>query len=89
MPRQNRVAPDGTLVAVPDRGLFWENRGALHDTGAPWLVHDGALLAWTLGGYRDRVRRDDAPTTPATVITPATVRPRATGRSSTPGAVTP
>ena len=31
MPRQNRVTPDGTLIAVPDRGLFWGNRGALHD----------------------------------------------------------
>jgi hypothetical protein len=27
MPRQNRVTPDGTLIAVPDRGLFWGNRG--------------------------------------------------------------
>jgi hypothetical protein len=31
MPRQNRVKPDGTLIAVPDRGLFWGNRGPLHD----------------------------------------------------------
>ena len=195
MPRQNRVAPDGTLIAVPDRGLFWGNRGALHDPagrlvrysrgrawaicvlefkgrrrqlwapgrltelffldeatglaaghrpcgecryrdyqafkrcwaaafssgvpgageidarlhadrlvrhgirrtytaplsglpdgvvvevgGAPWLVHDGVLLAWTSGGYRDRVRREDAPETPVTVITPrATVAVLAAG----------
>lgn len=26
-PLQNRVAPDGTLVAVPERGLFMGNRG--------------------------------------------------------------
>jgi hypothetical protein len=31
MPRQNRVTPDGTLIAVPDRGLFWGNRGSLLD----------------------------------------------------------
>jgi hypothetical protein len=195
MPRQNRVAPDGTLIAVPDRGLFWGNRGRLHDPagrlvrysrgrawaicvlefkgrrrqlwapgrltelffldeatglaaghrpcgecryrdyqafkrfwatafrggvpgvgeidarlhadrlvrpgirrtytaplsglpdgamvevdGTPWLVHDGGLLAWTPGGYRDRVRRPDAPTAPLTVITPrATVAVLAAG----------
>src|SRR5689334_22243931 len=31
MPRQNRVTPYGKLVAVPDRGLFWGNRGQLLD----------------------------------------------------------
>ena len=31
MPRQNRVTPQGELIAVPDRGLFWGNRGALLD----------------------------------------------------------
>ena len=31
MPRQNRVTPYGELVAVPDRGLFWGNRGQLLD----------------------------------------------------------
>jgi len=31
MPRQNRVTPHGELIAVPDRGLFWGNRGALLD----------------------------------------------------------
>jgi hypothetical protein len=158
MPRQNRVAPDGTLMAVPDRGLFWGNRGGLHDPEgrlvrysrgrawaicvlefkgrrrqlwapgrltelffldeatsgvpgvgeidarlhadrlvrpgirrtytaslsglpdgamveadeAPWLVHDGGLLAWTPGGYRDRVWRQDVPAGPMTVITPRT-----------------
>ena len=195
MPRQNRVAPDGTLIAVPDRGLFWGNRGGLHDPagrlvrysrgrawaicvlefkgrrrqlwapgrltelffldeatglaaghrpcgecryrdyqaykrswaaafasgvpgvgeidarlhadrlvrpgirrtyraplsglpdgamveadGAPWLVHDSGLLAWTPGGYRYRVERQDAPAAPLTVITPrATVAVLAAG----------
>jgi hypothetical protein len=33
-PRQNRVAPDGSLHAVPDRGLFMGNRGGkLHAGG--------------------------------------------------------
>ncbi len=31
MPRQNRVTPHGELIAVPDRGMFWGNRGALLD----------------------------------------------------------
>jgi hypothetical protein len=31
MPRQNRVRPDGRLVATPERGLFWGNRGPLLD----------------------------------------------------------
>ena len=29
--RRNRVTPAGELIAVPDRGLFWGNRGVLHD----------------------------------------------------------
>jgi hypothetical protein len=31
MPRQNRVTPYGELVTVPERGLFWGNRGPLLD----------------------------------------------------------
>src|SRR5262245_18688002 len=31
MPRQNRVTPFGDLIAVSDRGLFYGNRGCLHD----------------------------------------------------------
>jgi hypothetical protein len=31
MPRQNRVTPRGELIAVPDRGMFWGNRGSLLD----------------------------------------------------------
>ena len=31
MPWQNRVTPHGELIAVPDRGMFWGNRGALLD----------------------------------------------------------
>jgi hypothetical protein len=29
--RQNRVTPFGELIAAPDRGMFWGNRGCLHD----------------------------------------------------------
>jgi hypothetical protein len=31
MPLQNRVTPLGEIVAVPDRGLVYGNRGSLHD----------------------------------------------------------
>src|SRR5829696_9762655 len=31
VPRRNRVSPFGDLVAVPDRGLVYGNRGCLHD----------------------------------------------------------
>ena len=32
VPRQNRVTPYGDLIAVPDRGMFWGNRGVLVDS---------------------------------------------------------
>ena len=47
MPRQNRVTPMGDLVAVPERGLMFGNRGVLHNQqqrivrysqGRRWLV---------------------------------------------------
>jgi hypothetical protein len=47
MPRQNRVTPYGELVAVPDRGMFWGNRGVLvdrhgrlarHSRGRAWII---------------------------------------------------
>jgi hypothetical protein len=31
MPRQNRVTPRGELIATPERGLVYGNRGCLHD----------------------------------------------------------
>ena len=42
MPRQDRVQPDGQIIAVPDRGLFWGNRGSLHD-------RDGNLVRYSRG----------------------------------------
>jgi hypothetical protein len=31
MPRQNRVTPFGEIIATPERGTFFGNRGVLHD----------------------------------------------------------
>lgn len=42
MPRQNRVTPYGELEAVPDRGMFWGNRGQL-------LNAHGELARWSQG----------------------------------------
>ena len=36
MPRQNRVTPYGELIAVPDRGTFWGNRGRSWTARAGW-----------------------------------------------------
>jgi hypothetical protein len=47
MPRQNRVTPDGELIAVPDRGLFWGNRGSLHDRSGR-LVRYSRGRAWAI-----------------------------------------
>jgi hypothetical protein len=42
MPLQNRVTPFGELIAVPDRGLVYGNRGCLHDaTGRIRRHHAG------------------------------------------------
>jgi hypothetical protein len=33
MPKQNRVTPFGEVIATPQRGTFFGNRGVLHDAG--------------------------------------------------------
>jgi hypothetical protein len=47
MPRQNRVAPTGELIATPTRGMLMGNRGILHDddghirrlyVGRRWII---------------------------------------------------
>jgi hypothetical protein len=42
MPLQNRVTPMGELIATPERGLLYGNRGRLHDEHGvirrPWQV---------------------------------------------------
>lgn len=47
MPRQNRVTPYGELVAVPDRGMFWGNRGPLLDREGR-LARYAARRAWPI-----------------------------------------
>ena len=56
MPRQNRVTPDGTLIAVPDRGLFRGNRGALLDS-AGRLVRYSRGRAWAICVLQFKGRR--------------------------------
>ena len=62
MPRQNRVTPDGTLIAVPDRGLFWGNRGVLHDPEER-LVRYSRGRAWAICvlEFKGRRRQQRAP----------------------------
>ena len=62
MPRQNRVTPDGALIAVPDRGMFWGNRGVLHDA-AGRLVRYSRGRAWAICvlEYKGRRRQQWAP----------------------------
>ncbi len=44
MPRQNRVTPRGDLIATPERGLVYGNRGCLHnDRGEVRRHHNGKL----------------------------------------------
>lgn len=48
MARQNRVTPEGEIIAHPGRGLFMGNRGILHDGGgrivAPFPAPELGLL---------------------------------------------
>jgi hypothetical protein len=53
MPFQNRVTPLGELVATPERGLVYGNRGRLHDEQGVGSV----LLRWSPGGYSARRSR--------------------------------
>ena len=39
MPLQNRVTPFGDVVAVPERGLLYGNRGCLHDRDGRIVRH--------------------------------------------------
>lgn len=45
MPRRNRVTPYGELIAVPDRGMSWGNRGVLVD-GQGRLARYSRGQAW-------------------------------------------
>jgi len=45
MPLRNRVTPLGELIAVPERGLVYGNRGCLHDA-AGRIRRDYAVKRW-------------------------------------------
>ena len=45
MPLQNRVCPDGAIVATPARGAWMGNRGCLHDTNQR-IVRESASARW-------------------------------------------
>lgn len=47
MPLQNRVRPDGNIVATPQRGMFMGNRGGkLHDPATRTLVRTQSSKQW-------------------------------------------
>jgi hypothetical protein len=56
MPRQNRVTPHGELIAVPDRGMFWGNRGALLDSRGR-LARYSRGQAWAICALSFKGRR--------------------------------
>jgi hypothetical protein len=62
VPRQNRVTPLGELIAVPERGLVYGNRGCLHDAAGhirrQWQVK--RWIACRLE-FRGRHRADPMP----------------------------
>ena len=62
MSRQNRVTPRGELIAVPDRGMFWGNRGVLHDPQGR-LVRYSRGRAWAICvlEFKGRRRQQWAP----------------------------
>jgi hypothetical protein len=62
MPRQNRVTPYGELVAVPDRGMFWGNRGVLVDwQGRLARYSRGRTWAICVLEYKGRRRQQWSP----------------------------
>ncbi len=58
MPLQNRVAPNGAIHAVPERGLFTGNRGIIHDPETKtllkkrWTLHAWIVCTLHLGSRR-------------------------------------
>jgi hypothetical protein len=62
MPRQNRVTPRGELIAVPDRGMFWGNRGSLLDAeGRLARYSRGRAWAICVLEFKGRRRQQWAP----------------------------
>jgi len=56
MPLQNRVTPFGNIVAVPERGRWFGNRGCLHDA-AGRLRRDFAGRRWIFCALKFKGRR--------------------------------
>lgn len=56
MPRQNRVTPLGELIATPERGLVYGNRGCLHDERGE-IRRSYATKRWIACRLRFRERR--------------------------------
>ena len=46
MPLQNRVTPQGDIIATPHRGMFTGNRGIIHDPASKTLTRRWASPAW-------------------------------------------
>jgi hypothetical protein len=59
MPRQNRVTPQGDIVAIPERGTFMGNRGVLHDDDGrirrPWQVRRWLVCVLEFRGRKRQV----------------------------------
>jgi hypothetical protein len=80
--RQNRVTPYGELVAVPDRGMFWGNRGVLVDRQGR-LARYSRGLTWAICvlEYKGRRRQQWSPGR----LTELFFLDEATGLAWTPG----
>jgi hypothetical protein len=60
MPLQNRVTPQGDIVATPHRGLFTGNRGIIHDPATKTLLNKRwSSKAWLTCVCEFRGRRRD------------------------------
>ncbi len=58
MPLQNRVTPQGDIVAIPDRGMFTGNRGIIHDPATKTLLRKRwSSPAWLICVCEFRGRR--------------------------------
>jgi hypothetical protein len=61
MPRQNRLTPFGQIIAVPERGMIFGNRGVLHDLAGcirrPWQVKRWLLCQLAFKGRHRQIMR--------------------------------
>ncbi|WP_420629120.1 hypothetical protein [Candidatus Leptofilum sp.] len=56
MPKQNRITPEGDIIATPARGLFMGNRGILHNAQQE-IVMPYAHKAWIICQLQFKGRR--------------------------------